>query len=169
MNSFQLSLQQLSFSPINRQSARNYATGNNKREVRIVEVGPRDGLQNESTFVETDVKIEFINRLSKVGLRNIEVTRYCNTSFTFLYEIDRLKKQFKSNCSFVSPKWIPQFKDSSEVFREIEKSDSISYPVLVPNIKGFEAAVSPLNPFFLIIELLSFICIVQFRTGCSRS
>ncbi|XP_031630596.1 hydroxymethylglutaryl-CoA lyase, mitochondrial [Contarinia nasturtii] len=98
-------------------SIRNHGTSSDNA-IRIVEVGPRDGLQNEPKYVETDVKIEFINRLSKVGFQNIEVT------------------------SFVSPKWIPQFKDSSEVFQRIEKDDSISYPVLVPNIKGFEAAIA---------------------------
>lgn len=61
--------------------------------------------------------------------------------------INRTKINSIHNClsilnSFVSPKWIPQFKDNSEVFSQIEKSESISYPVLVPNLKGFEAAVS---------------------------
>ncbi|XP_044256416.1 hydroxymethylglutaryl-CoA lyase, mitochondrial [Tribolium madens] len=86
--------------------------------VKIVEVGPRDGLQNEPTHVPTDVKIEFINKLSESGLQSIEVT------------------------SFVSPKWVPQMGDNSEVFTKIDKKPSISYPVLVPNVKGLEAAVS---------------------------
>lgn len=59
---------------INRQSLRSHGTAS-QNEIRIVEVGPRDGLQNEPKWVDTDVKIEFINRLSYVGLRNIEVTR----------------------------------------------------------------------------------------------
>ncbi|EFA11247.2 hydroxymethylglutaryl-CoA lyase, mitochondrial [Tribolium castaneum] len=86
--------------------------------VKIVEVGPRDGLQNEPTHVPTDVKIEFINKLSETGLQSIEVT------------------------SFVSPKWVPQMGDNTEVFTKIAKKPSISYPVLVPNVKGLEAAVS---------------------------
>ena len=68
-------------------------------KVKIVEVGPRDGLQNESQFVATSSKIKLINDLSRTGLQTIEVT------------------------SFVSPKWIPQFSDNSEVFRKINKSN----------------------------------------------
>jgi len=90
---------------------------NQKIDVKMVEVGPRDGLQNEATIVPTDVKVELINRLSATGLTVIEAT------------------------SFVSPKWIPQMADHSEVFKRIEKKETVSYPVLVPNIKGFEAAV----------------------------
>jgi hydroxymethylglutaryl-CoA lyase len=86
--------------------------------VRIVEVGPRDGLQNEPVHVPADVKVEFINKLSETGLQNIEVT------------------------SFVSPKWIPQMGDNIEVFTKINKKPSVSYSVLVPNVKGLEAAVS---------------------------
>lgn len=86
--------------------------------MRIVEVGPRDGLQNEPTVVPTDVKVEFINKLSDTGLKCIEVT------------------------SFVSPKWIPQTADNAEVFKRIEKKPGVSYPVLIPNLKGLEAAVS---------------------------
>lgn len=88
------------------------------KQVKIVEVGPRDGLQNEANIVATDVKIDFINRLSKTGLTEIEVT------------------------SFVSPKWIPQLADNQMVFSRIEKKNHIHYPVLVPNIKGLEAALS---------------------------
>lgn len=86
--------------------------------VRIVEVGPRDGLQNEKEIVPTAIKIEFINRLSETGLLAIEAT------------------------SFVSPKWVPQMADHSEVMKGIVKIPGISYPVLVPNIKGFEAALA---------------------------
>jgi hydroxymethylglutaryl-CoA lyase len=86
--------------------------------VRIVEVGPRDGLQNEPVHVPADVKVEFINKLSETGLQNIEVT------------------------SFVSPKWIPQMGDNIEVFTKINKKPSVSYSVLVPNVKGLEAAVT---------------------------
>uniref|UniRef100_U5EV24 hydroxymethylglutaryl-CoA lyase n=1 Tax=Corethrella appendiculata TaxID=1370023 RepID=U5EV24_9DIPT len=87
------------------------------KSIRIVEVGPRDGLQNEMTIVPTDVKIDFINRLSRTGLQTIEVT------------------------SFVSPKWVPQMADNAEVFKGIEKRAGVDYPVLTPNLKGFEAAL----------------------------
>lgn len=87
-------------------------------EIRIVEVGPRDGLQNELKIVPTETKIEFINRLSTTGLQTIEAT------------------------SFVSPKWVPQMADHSEVLRGITRADGVSYPVLTPNIKGFEAALA---------------------------
>lgn len=86
------------------------------KKVKIVEVGPRDGLQNESEFVPTQIKIDFINRLSQLGYTTIEAT------------------------AFVSPKWVPQMADHDEVFRKIEKYPGINYPVLVPNIQGFEAA-----------------------------
>ncbi len=86
--------------------------------VKIVEVGPRDGLQNETNIIPTDIKIEFINQLSNTGLSVIEVT------------------------SFVSPKWIPQLADHQEVFEKITKKTQINYPVLVPNIKGFNTAVA---------------------------
>lgn len=86
--------------------------------VKLVEVGPRDGLQNESQTVPTDVKIDFINRLSETGLSVIEAT------------------------SFVSPKWIPQLADHSDVFQRIEKKSKISYPVFVPNATGLEKALA---------------------------
>lgn len=84
--------------------------------VRIVEVGPRDGLQNEKTIIAARDKIELIDRLSQTGLRTIEAT------------------------SFVSPKWIPQLADAAEVFTGIEKRAGVSYPVLVPNEQGYERA-----------------------------
>ncbi|KAF1708022.1 hydroxymethylglutaryl-CoA lyase [Pseudoxanthomonas sacheonensis] len=84
--------------------------------VRIVEVGPRDGLQNEKTIIATADKVELIDRLSRTGLRSIEAT------------------------SFVSPKWIPQLTDAAEVFAAIDRKPGISYPVLVPNEKGYERA-----------------------------
>ncbi|XP_028675077.2 hydroxymethylglutaryl-CoA lyase, mitochondrial [Erpetoichthys calabaricus] len=86
--------------------------------IKIVEVGPRDGLQNEKTVVPTDVKIRLINMLSEAGLPVIETT------------------------SFVSPKWVPQMADQDEVMRGIEKYPNIKYPVLTPNLKGFQAAVN---------------------------
>ncbi|MEO7064175.1 MAG: hydroxymethylglutaryl-CoA lyase [Dokdonella sp.] len=84
--------------------------------VRIVEVGARDGLQNEKTIVPTATKIELIDRLSSAGLRTIEAT------------------------SFVSPKWIPQLADAREVFSGISKKAGVAYPVLVPNLQGYERA-----------------------------
>jgi hydroxymethylglutaryl-CoA lyase len=84
--------------------------------VRIVEVGPRDGLQNEKKILPTELKIELISRLSQSGLRSIEAT------------------------SFVSPKWIPQLADAAQVFQAINQLDGIRYPVLVPNLQGFERA-----------------------------
>ncbi|XP_017782363.1 PREDICTED: hydroxymethylglutaryl-CoA lyase, mitochondrial [Nicrophorus vespilloides] len=85
--------------------------------VRIVEVGPRDGLQNEPKTVPSDVKISLIDRLSDTGLKTIEVT------------------------SFVSPKWVPQMGDNAAVFSGIKRKAGISYPVLIPNVKGLEAAL----------------------------
>ena len=84
--------------------------------VRIVEVGPRDGLQNEKGEVPTAVKLELIERLADAGLQAIEVT------------------------AFVSPKWIPQMADHTEVLEGIRRKPGVSYPVLTPNLKGFEAA-----------------------------
>lgn len=86
--------------------------------VRIVEVGARDGLQNEKTLLPTDVKIALIDRLSSTGLQTIEAT------------------------SFVSPKWVPQMADAAEVYHGIRKVPGVSYPVLVPNEQGYERARS---------------------------
>uniref|UniRef100_A0A8C5KFU4 Hydroxymethylglutaryl-CoA lyase, mitochondrial n=1 Tax=Jaculus jaculus TaxID=51337 RepID=A0A8C5KFU4_JACJA len=88
------------------------------KRVKIVEVGPRDGLQNEKNIVPTPVKIKLIDMLSEAGLPVIEAT------------------------SFVSPKWVPQMADHTEVLKGIQKYPGISYPVLTPNVKGFEAAVA---------------------------
>jgi hydroxymethylglutaryl-CoA lyase len=87
------------------------------QRVRIVEVGPRDGLQNEKQTVPTEIKIEFIRRLAETGLKTIEAT------------------------AFVSPKWVPQMADHVEVLRALPQGQGITYPVLVPNMRGFEAAV----------------------------
>lgn len=84
--------------------------------VRIVEVGPRDGLQNEKAVVATADKIALIDRLSQTGLRSIEAT------------------------SFVSPKWVPQLADAAEVLAGITRKRGVSYPVLVPNEQGYERA-----------------------------
>ncbi|HSM11302.1 MAG TPA: hydroxymethylglutaryl-CoA lyase [Lysobacter sp.] len=86
------------------------------RFVRIVEVGPRDGLQNESSIIATADKIALIDRLSATGLRSIEVT------------------------SFVSPKWVPQLSDAADVFAGITRRPGVHYPVLVPNEQGYERA-----------------------------
>ncbi len=89
---------------------------NTPNDIRIVEVGARDGLQNEKTIIPAAAKIELIDRLSDTGLRTIEAT------------------------SFVSPKWIPQLADAAEVFSGIRKVAGVSYPVLVPNEQGYERA-----------------------------
>lgn len=86
------------------------------RKVRIVEVGPRDGLQNEKQEVPTKVKLELIERLADAGLPAVEAT------------------------AFVSPRWIPQMADHTEVLEGIRRKPGVSYPVLTPNLKGFEAA-----------------------------
>ena len=86
--------------------------------VRIVEVGPRDGLQNEKQQVATADKIALIDRLSATGLRSIEAT------------------------SFVSPKWVPQLADAAEVMAGIARRPGIAYPVLVPNEQGYERALA---------------------------
>jgi hydroxymethylglutaryl-CoA lyase len=85
--------------------------------VRIVEVGPRDGLQNEKATVPTAIKVELIARLRRAGLRTIEAG------------------------SFVSPKWVPQMADTAAVMAQLPRSPDGSYPVLVPNLRGFEAAL----------------------------
>lgn len=88
--------------------------------VRIVEVGPRDGLQNEKSLVPTEVKLELIQRLAAAGLKVIEAT------------------------SFVSPKWVPQMADNTEVLTRTlaAAAPGVSYPVLTPNLKGLEAALA---------------------------
>ena len=85
--------------------------------VRIVEVGPRDGLQNEAQQVSADVKSAFINMLTDAGLQSIEAG------------------------AFVSPKWVPQMADSDKVLASITQKPGVSYPVLVPNEKGMQAAL----------------------------
>jgi isopropylmalate/homocitrate/citramalate synthase len=86
--------------------------------VRMVEVGPRDGLQNEATTVPLEVKVELIDRLSATGLTAIEAG------------------------SFVSPKWVPQMADTGELLARIRRAPGVRYPVLVPNMKGLEAAIA---------------------------
>jgi hydroxymethylglutaryl-CoA lyase len=86
-------------------------------KVKIVEVGPRDGLQNEKQLVPTETKVELIERLADAGLRVIEAT------------------------SFVSPKWVPQMGDNAAVLQGIKRHPAAVYPVLTPNLQGFDAAV----------------------------
>lgn len=85
--------------------------------VKLVEVGPRDGLQNEMRFVPTEIKLQFINQLAATGLRFIEAT------------------------SFVSPRVIPQLSDHRELMQQLPRQHNIHYPVLVPNLQGLENAI----------------------------
>ena len=88
------------------------------KKVKMVEVGPRDGLQNEAQNVPTAVKIELIDRLADAGLPVVEAT------------------------AFVSPKWVPQMADNAEVMAGIRRKPGVTYPVLVPNRKGLDAAIA---------------------------
>ncbi|MBK9522509.1 MAG: hydroxymethylglutaryl-CoA lyase [Rhodocyclaceae bacterium] len=87
-------------------------------KVRIIEVGPRDGLQNESHKVSTATKIELIERLGEAGLKTIEAT------------------------AFVSPKWVPQMADAAKVMAGMKRREGVSYPVLAPNMQGLQAALA---------------------------
>ena len=87
------------------------------QRVKLIDVGPRDGLQNEKTPVPAAVKIELVHRLQQAGLKEIEVT------------------------SYVSPKWVPQMADNHEVMAGIARQPGVAYSVLTPNLKGYEAAV----------------------------
>ena len=91
---------------------------NTMDHVRIVEMGPRDGLQNEGQVVPLTTKLELIERLADAGLREIEAT------------------------SFVSPKWVPQMADHAELMRALPRRPGVRYPVLTPNLQGFEAALA---------------------------
>ena len=86
--------------------------------IRLVEVGPRDGLQNEARQVSTATKVELIERLVAAGHSTVEAT------------------------SFVSPKWVPQMADAAEVYRGIRQQAGVAYPVLVPNLQGYERAIA---------------------------
>ncbi|HEY8024795.1 MAG TPA: hydroxymethylglutaryl-CoA lyase [Burkholderiaceae bacterium] len=88
------------------------------KQVKIVEVGPRDGLQNEKETISAEIKIELVKRLSKAGFPNIEAA------------------------SFVSPKWVPQMATSTEVMAAIDRKPGVIYSALTPNMKGFEAALA---------------------------
>ena len=85
--------------------------------VQLIDVGPRDGLQNEKSPVPADVKIELVHRLQTAGLHEIEVT------------------------SYVSPKWVPQMADNHQVMQGVKRKSGVRYSVLTPNLKGFEAAL----------------------------
>nr|AID66661.1 desaturase [Agrotis segetum] len=85
-------------------------------QIRIYEVGPRDGLQNESKFVPTEIKIELINKLAAAGIKDIE------------------------SASFVSPKWVKQMSDGVDVMKNVPRAPGVNYPVLVPNLKGYDTA-----------------------------
>ncbi|GAB3940781.1 hydroxymethylglutaryl-CoA lyase [Kribbella albertanoniae] len=87
-------------------------------QVTIYEVGPRDGLQNESAIVDVKVKAEFIRRLIEAGLRTVETT------------------------SFVSPKWVPQLADATELLDQLDLPDDVRAPVLVPNERGLDRALA---------------------------
>jgi hydroxymethylglutaryl-CoA lyase len=86
-------------------------------QVRLVEVGPRDGLQNETTTIPTEVRVELIEALAEAGLGTIEIG------------------------AFVHPKWVPQMAGTAEVWSAIDRREGIDYPVLVPNMKGLERAI----------------------------
>lgn len=86
--------------------------------IRIVEVGPRDGLQNEAKTIPTELKVAFIDALSRTGLREIEAT------------------------AFVSPRWIPQLADAEQVFAGIRRAPGVTYSALVPNLQGLERALA---------------------------
>ncbi len=94
--------------------------------VKLVDVGPRDGLQNEKQPVPAAIKIELVHRLQEAGLKNIEVT------------------------SFVSPKWIPQMADNTEVMAGIRRQPGVCYSVLTPNLQGFEASLAS-NPDEIVV------------------
>ena len=87
------------------------------KSIKIVEVGPRDGLQNETEIIDLQVKVDLINRLSEAGLKVIEAG------------------------AFVSPKWVPQMANTADVYHAIKRYEGISYPALVPNDQGMEAAL----------------------------
>jgi isopropylmalate/homocitrate/citramalate synthase len=89
----------------------------NADTAKIVEVGPRDGLQNERVTIPTNIKIDYITALADAGLRVIEAG------------------------AFVSPKWVPQMADTADVYRDIPKDPGVDFPVLVPNMKGLERAI----------------------------
>ena len=111
-------------------------------KVKLVDVGPRDGLQNEKAMVPAAVKIELVHRLQDAGLREIEVT------------------------SFVSPKWVPQMADALEVMAGVHRKAGVRYSVLTPNLKGFEAAV-PSRPDEVVVFAAASEAFSQRNINCS--
>ncbi|MBI2769418.1 MAG: hydroxymethylglutaryl-CoA lyase [Burkholderiales bacterium] len=111
-------------------------------KVKIVDVGPRDGLQNEKGAVPAEVKIGLVHRLQDAGLKEIEVT------------------------SFVSPKWVPQMADNAEVMAGIQRKPGVRYSVLTPNMKGFEAAL-PSKPDEIVVFAAASEAFSQRNINCS--
>jgi hydroxymethylglutaryl-CoA lyase len=112
--------------------------------VKLVEVGPRDGLQNEKQAVPAAIKIELVQRLQEAGLKEIEVT------------------------SFVSPKWVPQMADAAEVMAGITRLPGVRYSVLTPNLKGFEAALKS-KPDEIVVFAAASEAFSQRNINCSIS
>ena len=110
--------------------------------VKLVDVGPRDGLQNEKAPVPAAVKVELVHRLQAAGLKEIEVT------------------------SFVSPKWVPQMADAAEVMAGITRRPGVRYAVLTPNLQGFEAAVAS-NPDEVVVFASASEAFSQRNINCS--
>lgn len=113
-----------------------------EHQITIYEVGPRDGLQNEAINIPTETKIEFINALSKTGLKKIEAT------------------------SFVSPKWVPQLSDNSSVMENITRTPGVNYSVLIPNIAGLELAL-PCAPNEIAVFTAASETFSQKNTNCT--
>ena len=113
-------------------------------KVKIVDVGPRDGLQNEKSPVPAAIKIELVHRLQRAGLKEIEVT------------------------SFVSPKWVPQMADALEVMAGMQRKSDVRYSVLTPNIKGFEAALAS-KPDEIVVFAAASEAFSQRNINCSIS
>lgn len=117
-----MSLSRKLVSPTTRALAKGYATAaSSKQMINLVEVGPRDGLQNEKQAISVSTKAELINRLAHAGVKTIEAG------------------------SFVSPKWVPQMAGTSEVLSSMQRHSGVNYPVLVPNKKGLENLLSLLS------------------------
>jgi hydroxymethylglutaryl-CoA lyase len=111
-------------------------------KVKLVDVGPRDGLQNEKSPVPAEIKIGLVHRLQDAGLTEIEVT------------------------SFVSPKWVPQMADNAEVMAGIQRKPGVRYSVLTPNMKGFEAAL-PTRPDEIVVFAAASEAFSQRNINCS--
>jgi hydroxymethylglutaryl-CoA lyase len=115
----------------------------NINTVTIVEVGARDGLQNESTFLDTNTKLSLINQLFKAGVSRLEAT------------------------AFVSPKWVPQMADATEILTEVSKKKSGKIGVLVPNLKGLETAIAAGLPDEILVFTAASETFTQKNTNCS--